>query len=56
MILSGGNYGGYVVEGTTATLTIKEEIVDTQTITIGEYIVINDHKYTNEGIFCGIIE
>lgn len=55
MTLSGGNYGGYVVVDTTATLTVEGEVVDTQELSAINPITINGWQYNDVGIFCGII-
>lgn len=54
MILSGGNYGGYVIENDSAVLYDNGVAVDTQEATVGDTITINGWVYNLEGIFIGI--
>lgn len=54
MILSGGNFGGYVIEGTNAVLYENGEVVDTQVATIGDDITVNGWVYNDQGLFIGM--
>jgi hypothetical protein len=54
MILSGGNYGGYTIEGTNAVLYQETDVVDEVAATIGDDININGWLYNLDGIFVGI--
>lgn len=55
MTLTGGNYGGYTIEGEDAVLYEDSVVVDTQTVVLdATNLIIEGWVYNEEGIFIGV--
>lgn len=55
MKISGGNYGGYVIEGTNAVLYENGVVTDAQPVTVNDTdLIVNGWVYNQEGIFIGM--